>query len=152
MIGYVGHAFELAQAGLDTLSIENSGSGAVWTARKDLISYLLSETLTNGEIDPNNKNLKTAQNCFQQVLKYKTNDRRDPDTTPADLSKLSRENVVLICDFSRFGTEDRDCHGKKKVGYVCDNSFKVLKPITPGWKECQDPKNSVTAVSAKFEG
>lgn len=53
--------FDLAAAGADTFGITLLGSGPVWQARKDLISYMFGEAMPNGNIDPTNANCMLAE-------------------------------------------------------------------------------------------
>ncbi|TVY20918.1 hypothetical protein LARI1_G001711 [Lachnellula arida] len=134
------NAFDLAQAGSDTFSITPSGNGAKWQAQKDIISYLLAETLTAGDIDPKSQNWGIAKGVFTSVLKYNKNNR--PQTLPSNPATLGTDSVIVFCDFGRF-KEDRDCNNNKRPGKACDTSIGVVIDMGPLYQACKDPKGNI---------
>lgn len=48
-------AFDQAAAAVESFAISPGGSDAVWQARRDLISYMFSPALTNGDVDGTNR-------------------------------------------------------------------------------------------------
>lgn len=128
------NAFDLARAGSNALDITPSGSGAKWQAQKDLISYLLSETLTDGNINPTSQNWATAKAVFTGVLKYES--YRPEEVIFYDFASLSTNKLILFCNLDRF-KEGEDCNGNKRPGKVCDTTMSVVLDIQNGYRSCK---------------
>ncbi|KAI7970588.1 hypothetical protein EIK77_004614 [Talaromyces pinophilus] len=143
-------AFDMAQAGSDTLTqLSTSGSGAVWDAQKDLVSYLFSEALTNGNIDKSSSNWGKVSNTFSAVLKY-NNNQGQPQSTPSDYRSLDPDSLVVYCDYSRF-TENKDCDGNEKKGIVCDTNIGISWPMNSIYSDCKSTsKLSTTSVEVSY--
>lgn len=111
------NAFDLAEAGLETLSITNVASGdqAKWQAQMDLISFLFPSALTNGKIDWDNTDFQTLTTRFDKVIAYNKNPGGAPQARPANILVLNNPDLVVYCDYSRFN-ETQDCDGVKKKG------------------------------------
>lgn len=125
-------AFDLAAAGSDTFGfLTPSGRGAIWQARKDLVSYLFSQALTNGNIDNSNTNWKDVWLKFESVLTYNSNNGQ-LDASPSNYRSLGSNGLIVYCDYSRF-KENQDCQGNRMSGRIlvytrrCSIIIKVVK-------------------------
>lgn len=131
------NAFDLAEAGFDTFGITSLGSGAKWQARKDLISYMFSEALTDGKIDTGNTNWQLAESTLTSVLTYKSNSG-EPDAAPdpGNYRLLKSNTVIVYCDYSRF-KEGQDCDGVKRKGMTCDTSIGISVRAESVYEDCK---------------
>jgi hypothetical protein len=142
-------AFDLAQAGSDTMSTlaTGSGSGDTWQAQQDLVSYTFAEALTNGNIDTSNPKWITASDKFTSVLKYNSNNGQ-PDTNNYNnqYKSLPTDALVIFCDFTRFA-ENQNCKGVAKPGIVCDRAMRIAFPMNDAYYHCRDDVASTPSLA-----
>lgn len=130
-------ATDMAQAAEDLfVALSSAGSGPVRQAQEDLVSYLFTEAMTDGKIDPNNENHITAFNTISNVLNYYQTKDGKPQTTPANYRDLKTTDLIIYCDYSRF-KENQNCNGETKKGYTCDTSIGVSFLIGDIYSNCK---------------
>ena len=140
-------AFDLAQAGSDTLSALSSPSPRfdfTWRAQRDLLTYLFAEALQKinytdfsrvNYMPSSTMEWQKISHTFKQVLRYNENEGQ-PSPAPEDLDSLGPQHLVLFCNFDRF-IEVKVPSQRRTDGLVWNTATSVFVQINDDWRSCK---------------
>lgn len=128
-------AFALAQAGLDVWNSLNGGTNT--QAELDLLENMFAWAVKddNGQktVNTDHEYWTYIQTVFTGVIGFE----------PLKSSKagLPSTDVIIYCDYSRY-TKNKDCNGKRKLGYACDTDNNQIVKMGASWHGCKNIKTS----------